>query len=146
MFVEVIFLALLVAAIIDMALGFFWYGPLFGKQWMALSGITPQQITEKSKAKKSEMNKLYFMAFIGALVMSYVLAVMIVFAQSYLIGAYSGVILGLKVGFLVWLGFIAPVLLGSVLWEGKPWKLYFLNIGYYLAVLLINGVVLASWM
>lgn len=48
-------------------------------------------------------------------------------------------------GFWNWLGFVAPVTLGAVLWEGKHWKLWFLNNGYYLVTLLLMGAVLALW-
>lgn len=41
--------------------------------------------------------------------------------------------------------FIAPVTLGVVLWEGKPWKLWVLNNGYQLLSLLVMGVILAIW-
>lgn len=45
-------------------------------------------------------------------------------------------------GFWNWLGFIAPVTLGVVLWEGKPWKLWVLHNAYYLLALLVMGVIL----
>jgi hypothetical protein len=57
----------------------------------------------------------------------------------------SGMPAGLMCGFWNWLGFIAPVTLGTVLWEGKPWKLWALTNGYYLFSLLIMGVILAFW-
>ena len=49
------------------------------------------------------------------------------------------------VGFWNWLGFVAPVTLGSVLWEGKSPKLWVLNNGYYLVSLIVMGVILALW-
>ena len=94
-------------------------------------------------AKTKSMNQLYAMAFVGSLVMSYVLAHALVFASSYL--NVSGTQAGLMAGFWNWLGFIAPVTLGSVLWEGKPWKLWVLNNSYQLLTLLLMGVILATW-
>ncbi|MEK7542332.1 MAG: DUF1761 domain-containing protein [Patescibacteria group bacterium] len=138
--VPINYLAVLVAAAASMVLGFVWYGPLFGKMWMKLSGITQEKI---DASKKSGMNKTYALALVGSLVMAYVLAHALVFASSYF--KISGVQAGLMVGFWNWLGFIAPVTLGAVLWEGKPVKLWFLNNGYYLVSLLIMGVILAVW-
>lgn len=139
--VDINYLAVLVAAIMSMAIGSFWYSPKgFGKQWMALSGITPDKI-EAAKAKG--MQKTYAIAFVGSLVMSYVLAHALVFASAYL--QVSGMAAGLMAGFWNWLGFIAPVTLGSVLWEGKPWKLYVLNNAYYIVSLLVMGAILAVW-
>ena len=128
------------AAIASMVIGFLWYGPLFGKMWMALSGITQEQI---AASKKKGMTKQYALMFVGSLVMAYVLAHALVFASAYL--KTSGVSAGLMAGFWNWLGFVAPVTLGSVLWEGKSPKLWILNNGYYLVSLLLMGVILALW-
>lgn len=138
--VYVNYLAVLVAAVAGMAVGFAWYGPLFGKQWMALSGMSQQGINE---AKKQGMGKIYLVAFLGSLLMAYVLAHFLVFASFYT-GAY-GASAGLMAGFWSWLGFIVPVTIGSVLWEGKSLKLWFLNAGHYLVVLLLMGLILSLW-
>jgi hypothetical protein len=58
----------------------------------------------------------------------------------------TGVAAGLQAAFWNWLGFVAPVTIGSVLWESRPWKFWFITAGYYLVVLLINGAILAAWM
>lgn len=138
--VDVNYLAVLAGAVSNMVLGFLWYGPLFGKQWMALSGLGQQELDlQKSKG----LGKSYAIAFVGALVMAYVLAHALVFASAYM--GVDGVYAGLTVGFWNWLGFIAPVTLGIVLWDGKPWKLWVLNNAYHLLSLLVMGVILASW-
>lgn len=133
-------LAVLVAAIVSMIVGALWYGPLLGKQWIALSQFTPQQMDE---AKKKGMAKSYALMFVGSLVMAYVLAHALAYASAYM--KLSGISAGLMAGFWNWLGFIAPVTLSSVLWEGKPVKLWLLNIGYYLVTLCAMGAILAMW-
>ena len=135
--VTINYLAVLVAAVASMVIGMAWYSPfLFGKMWMQLSGITEAKIKE---AKKKGMAQSYVMAFVGSLVMSYVLAHFVQYAGA------TDVMGGLMAGFWAWLGFIATVLLGSVLWEGKPVKLYVLNIAEYLVALLVMGAILAVW-
>lgn len=136
------YLAVIVAAIAAMGLGFLWHGPLFGKQWTALMGWTPESM-EAAKAKGG-MGKTYAIQAIGALLMAFVLSHSLVFASTYL--QSSGISAGLQAGFWNWLGFIAPVTIGVVLWEGKPWKLWFIQAGYYLVSLLVMGVILALWM
>lgn len=138
--VPVNYVAVLVAAVVNMVLGFLWYGPLFGKQWMAMMGWS-QADMEKAKAKG--MGKSYTIMTIGSLVMAYVLAHSLVFASTYT--ATVGVAAGFMVGFWTWLGFVAPVTVGTVLWDGKPWKLWFLNAGYYLVALVLMGIILAVW-
>ena len=39
---------------------------------------------------------------------------------------------GVQAGFWNWLGFIVPVMLATVLWEGRKWKLWLFSIAYYL--------------
>ena len=81
--------------------------------------------------------------FVGMLVMSWVLAHALIFASAYL--QTHGVIAGLMCGFFNWLGFVAPVKLGSVLYEKKSWTLYALNNAFWLVSLLVMGVILALW-
>lgn len=138
--VPINYLAVGGAAVASMVIGFLWYGPIFGKKWIALMGFTQEQI---SAAKKKGMAKQYALMFVGSLAMAYVLAHALVFASAYL--KTSGVSAGLMTGFWNWLGFVAPVTLGSVLWEGKSPKLWVLNNGYYLVSLLAMGVILALW-
>jgi len=45
--IELNYLAIIAAAIASMLIGWLWYGPLFGKQWMKLAGL-----------KKSDMKKM----------------------------------------------------------------------------------------
>jgi len=139
--VPINYLAVVAAAVASMAIGFVWYGPLFGKQWMALMGFTKESM---NAAKAKGMSKSYALMTIGSLVMAYVLANGLVFGNSYL--NMYGVSAGLQGAFWYWLGFVAPVLLGLVLWDGKPWKLFFLNAGYYLVSMLAMGAILAGWM
>jgi hypothetical protein len=139
--VPINYLAVLVAAVAAFILGWLWYGPLFGKPWVALMKITPEQMAE---GQKKGMAKPYTIMFIGTLVMSFVLAHALVFAAAYMnVGGFSA---GLQAGFWNWLGFIVPVMLGGVLWEGKPWKLWWINVGYYLVSLLVMGIILGVWM
>jgi hypothetical protein len=138
--ISINYLAILIAAIASMVIGFLWYGPIFGKKWIAMMGWSEEQITE---AKKKGMAKSYVLNFIGSLVMSYVLAHALIFASAYM--KVDGVSAGVTVGLWNWLGFIAPVTLGAVLWERRPWKLWVLNNGYYAVALVIMGIILAIW-
>ncbi len=138
--VPIDYVAVLAAAVASMVIGFLWYGPLFGKQWMALSGISREKI---DAGQAQGMGKTYVTAFIGSLVMAYVLAHSLFFASEFL--KVSGANAGVQAGIWNWLGFVAPVTLRSVLWEGKSWKLWFVNNGYYLVTLIVMGVILALW-
>lgn len=140
--INVNWLAVVVSAIVSMIIGFLWYGPLFGKKWMAMMGWGQEHI-DAAKAKGG-MGKSYVIAFIGSLVMAYVLAHIVAMAR--MAGISSGLSGGLQSGFWAWLGFVATTGLGSVLWEGRKWNLYTFNMAYQLVNLLVMGAILATWM
>ena len=137
--VDVNYIAILVAAIASMAVGFVWYGVLFKKKWMVLMGFTPESI----KSMKMSANMAYTIQFAASLVMAYVLAHVIVLSSSFF--GNPALSIGLTSAFFMWLGFVAPVSLSIVLWENKSWHLRAINASHYLAVLLVMGVILALW-
>lgn len=134
-FVEVSYTAVVVAAVVSFIIGFLWYSPLlFGKMWMRLMGLTEQKMKEAKKG----MAKTMAFGFIATLVMSYVMAHIIGFS-----GAATATE-GAMGGFWVWLGFVATIMLGSVLWESRPFSLYLINSLHYLVVLVVMGVIHAA--
>ena len=134
------YLAVLIAAIASMVVGFLWYGPLFGKQYMALMNFDKKKLQEM---KKKGMGKPYVLTFLTSLIMSFVLAHSIIFASAYL--HVSGIAAGIIVGFFTWIGFFATTQLGMVLWEGKPVKLYLIKTLNELVTLAVMGAILAVW-
>lgn len=135
--IEINYLAVLVAGVAAMVLGGLWYSPLlFGKAWMKLSGFTEKDM---EKAKQKGMFLSYFFNFVSILVMAYVLSHFVDYAGA---TDWRG---GLQAGFWIWLGFVATVMLGMVLWEGKPFRLYLINVLYWLVALLGMGAILAVW-
>ena len=123
--------AVLVAAVINMVVGATWYSPMvFGKAWAKLSG----QKMEDMKATPS-----YVVTTVAALVQAWLLAVLV--HSLGLITAMHGLTLGL----LVWAGFVATTSLGDTVFGDRPFKLWQLNNGYYLVVLVINSIVLSVW-
>ena len=134
--VNVNYLAVLVAAIAGMIVGFIWYGPLFGKMWMRMMGFDKKKMNE---AKKKGMGKTYFLAFLTSLIMSYVLAHFVAYVQASTIADAA------VLGFWLWIGFFATTQLGMVMWEGKPVKLYILNTLHYLVTLVVMSGILAVW-
>jgi len=130
------YIAIVAAAIVSMIIGFLWYGPIFGKVWIRLMGFTAKDM---EKAKKKGMAKSYIIMFIGVLVTAYILAHFVDYMEA------TTFLAGMEVGCWLWLGFIAPVMLGMVLWEGKPVKLYLLNVVYQLIIIELMAGILAVW-
>ena len=135
------YFAVLVAAVSAIVLGFLWYGPLFGKPWMKLMGFTKESL---EKSKKAGMTKTYVLMVLTTLVTAYVLSHVISFATAFM--QTSGISAGLSAGFWMWLGFTVPILMDAQMWEGKPWKLFWINASYRLVSLSLMGAILAGWM
>ncbi len=131
--------AVIISMIISVVLGFIWYGPLFGKKWMELSGMKmPEQ-----KPGMGTMIKPIILSLIGSLFLSSVLSFSLAFHNAYY--ATSGIGTALAFAFVLWLGFFVPPYLNFTGWEGKPWTLFFINAGYWLVFLLISAAVIASF-
>lgn len=143
MLLPINYLAILLCAIAAVALGFLWYGPLFGKAWMKTMGINLDTLDpeEKKKGMKS-MPQSIILTFIGALLSAYVLAHVLAFANAYF-GTYdlAGNVMG---AFWSWLGFTAPALVAAVLWEKRPWKYWFITAGYYLVSFALMAAILTA--
>jgi hypothetical protein len=133
LFENINFIALLAAAVVNMIVGSFWYSPAgFGKLWIKLSKV--------EMGKNKNMGLMYALTFVGSLMQAFVLSRIIMYAGA------ADMISGAKIGLLVGLGFLATTSLNNVVFGGKPLKLYYLDLGYYLVVLVINGALLASLM
>lgn len=139
--ITVNYIALFLAGVASMAVGYLWYSPvLFGKQWMKMSGLTEAKLEEAKK----DMPKTYFSSYLLSIVMAYVLTHVMTMSMSYF--GYSALQTGLTSAFWMWLGFVMPVQATAVLYgENKNWTLFAINTGYQLVGLLAMGAVL-GWM
>ncbi len=121
---------ILLAAVVSYVIGMLWYSPvLFGYQWMKLS-----------KMHNAQPNKAVFLlGFAGTLLITLVL--------SYVIDAFGAttILSGAGVGALVWLGFIAPIMANTILYEKTSVQLYLINVSHYLVISVISGIILAVW-
>lgn len=129
------FLAIFVCALIAMGLDFLYYSPiLLGKLW----------ITSDEKSDEAEQNnfvkiKLCMINFFSQFVMAYILARL----MSY-IGA-STPQEGIRLAFMMWIGFIATSLTMSYVSEGKKFTQFLIDGGFHFIVLLIFGIILGAW-
>jgi hypothetical protein len=52
---------------------------------------------------------------------------------------------GMKIGFAVWLAFVATVQLTDKLFGQRPTKLFLINTGYQLVCYVVMGAILGKW-
>jgi Protein of unknown function (DUF1761) len=130
--------AVLVAGLMPMVVGFFWYGPLFGKKWMAYMGTTEEQIKENMNPLKS-FGVTTLMSILTAYVLAHSLAAFSAFLDT------SGLWHGLQGGFWVWLGFVFTAQWNEVGFGGKEVGHWVLDTAASLVGLLLMGAILGVW-
>jgi Protein of unknown function (DUF1761) len=122
------YVAILVAAVVQMILGGLWYSPkCFGAKWAEIHGF------DESSLKTNALH--YLGAFVNALVISWVLGCMLLFFEVTTIPA------ALCLSFWIWLGFVATTQFSGVIWAKKPFGAYLIDVGFFLIALLSTGLV-----
>ena len=132
-------LAILVAAISTMVLGFLWYSPLlFAKAWTREMGYDLND-----KAKMDEMRKsagpAYAGSFFASLISAFTLALILHGMQA------QSLHFGLMASFHIWLGFVATVQFTGALFAKQSMKLFVINTSYQLVCFLAMGAILVLW-
>ncbi len=135
------YLAVLVCAVAALAVGFVWYGPLFGKAWMRIMGADTMPADQKAKMMKN-MGMYYILQFALSFVTAGVL--------YYHILNWSGSATSLGVAVCVWFGFVMTNTAGAALWSGKStrvaWKMFFISAGGQLATFAAFGLIIGAWL
>lgn len=131
--------AVLTCAIISMALGFIWYGPLFGKKWLEITGATKADEATRAEMMK-RANKLYAVQFLLSLFQVFVLAYYI---------ASSTATSGISNALWIWAAFIMPTVAGSAMWNSDSakvsWARFLIQAGYQLVLFALFGLILGLW-
>lgn len=134
------YLAVLVCGVVSMAVGFIWYGPLFGKAWMKIMGAETMSGEQKDKMRK-DMWKYYITQFVLSLFQIFVLAWYIITLKDISDGVHTA--------FSLWIAFVMPTVAGAALWSGKPkkvaWRMFFISAGAQLVSFILFGLILGAW-
>ena len=124
--------AVLVAAVAVLVTSALWY-VVFGNAWLRLRGIDPStaQMTPEAWQMAGQ--------FARNLVVATVLAQLL---RRLEVATWKR---ALQVGLLVWFGFEAMAVAGSVLHEGYPLGLYLIHVGDALQATLVMALILGAW-
>ena len=155
-------LAILVAAISALVVGFVWYNPkVFGNAWMQAADITEEKI------KSGNMGKIFALALLFAFFLAFYMQVLVIHQmgawsmiggektaetlpsfqafmddygtafRTFKHGALHGVLAGI---------FIAlPIIGTNALFERKSAKYILINSGYWIVTLAIMGGIICGW-
>ena len=134
--ITVNYLAVIVAAVVAYAVGAVWHSPIgFGKAWMKMMGFSEGNMKSMPLTAAQAMS----IGFVVTLLVSYI------FARFMILVGAGTLQTALQLGFWVWLGFLAPTLANSWLWEGKSLKLFAFNAAYALVNITAMALVLGLW-
>ncbi len=129
-------LAVVVATIVSMAIGWLWYSPvLFGKAWLKALGRGEADVA----AMKQGAPRAITLELVATLVKMYVLAGLVSFAFT------DSAAQGALIGLWLWLGFVVTTNLSSVTFEGRSKVTYLIGITCQLVTLVVAGMILAVW-
>jgi hypothetical protein len=133
---EINYVALFIAAVAAMALAFVWYGPLFGKKWLEIAGVSAEEMAQRRKMQQTAM-PLYAIQFALMLLQVYIL-------WHFIKGWGGGT--GIEIAVWIWLGFIMPTVAATAMWnnESRNRKLgrFMLQAGYQLVAFILFGFIL----
>ena len=110
--------ATLVATMLGFVLGALWYGPLFGRRWMAAVGMTAEELQ-----KDFSPGKTYAATFVLGLIASYVFGLYV--------GPSPGRAFSMVAGAAAGLCWVATALATNYLFERRSAALIAINGGYH---------------
>ena len=132
-FAGVNYWAVLVSALSAFVVGWFWYGPLFGKKWMKLNDFTEEQLRKGSLSLPLIMG------------INYIATALAAFAIAMFIGAQANMGFGIFAGLMIAIFWIGTSRLNDVLYEQKPMGLFWINVGYNVVIYAVMGAILGAW-
>ncbi|MBK6768267.1 MAG: DUF1761 domain-containing protein [Ardenticatenales bacterium] len=128
-------IAIVVCVVAAMALGFVWYGPLFGKLWLELMGWGNKNEAELKEMQSKAMPGYAVMA-VGAAIMALVLHAVLHATAATTVAAAA------TVAAVLWLGFVATSTLGTAMFSDTDKRLWALTEGYVLVQMVVFAVIL----
>lgn len=130
MFDHVNWIAVIGAAVAAFAIGAIWYGPLFGKRWLALIGRRQEDLGSPTVPLA--------VSFVMSVVSATALAVIVTpFAKDVATSAL--------VGALVWVASGLVLKLNDLMYGGRPAGLFYLDSIHHLIALVVMAVIVSAF-
>jgi hypothetical protein len=121
-------LAILAAAATGFLIGGLWYGPLFGKAWMAEHGFTEEQL------RRSNMLKIYGLTFAFSVLSAVFLGHLLAFFDT---NTRSTLMISVGIS----LGYIIPAIGTNYLFSRRSGRLFAIDAGYWIVFYTVMGLV-----
>ncbi len=129
------YISVVVGAILNMVLGFLWYGMIFSKPWAKLAGMTE----EKLESAKARMGMTYSMTFVWALFSASVMQIVV---RTFGIMTVQEAVL---LAVILWLGLTGAAFFTNGAFEQRPLKLTLIDSGYFLVAMIMLSALFTFW-
>lgn len=127
------YLAIVVSSMIYFGLGSVWFGPLFGKQWLRLVGLT---LTEEDKKNAIFMfTKTFLLDFF----ITFSTALILLLTKSETTAD------ALKVSAIIGLGFVIAPFLGNYMYAKRSMRLFLVEGFYHVICIAVVSIILTMW-
>lgn len=126
--------AVWVGVVVMFALGFVWYGPLFGETWMEMVGLTMADAENMDG-----MAGIWISNIVSSVLAVYLLAWLL--SKLGIASGIKGAILGLEISFV----FIFLAMMVTGFYGQAPYGLAWIQGGFYMVGFTINGFILGAW-
>ncbi len=136
--------AVLVAGVVPMVVGSLWYGPLFGKRWLAMMEMSAEEIQEGFNPIKTYGVSL-LLSLLTAFILAQLIAEIAPADVSSMEGGGASAMVGVHVGLMALVAFVIPAAHQSVTFEKRKAGLAWLNVAYNGVALVLQAVVIALW-
>ncbi len=161
------FLVIALAALVPLAIGFFWYGKMgFGNAWMKATGLNEE------KLKGANMPLMFGLTYLFSFFMALVLCPIVIHQfgfQSMMMDEpgfmtatgdayadFTNIMTkyghtfrtfkhGMLHGFIFNLLFVLPVIGINAMFERKSWKYIWIHVGYWAVCLMLMGGILCQF-
>ncbi|CAG9606500.1 DUF1761 domain-containing protein [Pseudoneobacillus rhizosphaerae] len=130
-FTEINYLAVLIATVVTMGLGFLWYSPvLFSNAWVKEMGLKREEMSGGSPYT-------YVLTALTALFGAFILAILVsmVGEKTIATGITVGLLIGISISVKIGMNF---------LFESRSLKLFIITIGYHLVTYLLTGIIIGA--
>ncbi len=125
-----------VGAVLYMFVGGLWYGPIAGKAWMEVMGLTEEDMKDMANPTGAMIK-----SFISAIVMSFGLAWLMASPAFVNTGALGGAIAGVVIAILIVGGATFP----NYAFENKRFKHFLIHMGSVIVAMALIGAMMAIW-
>lgn len=130
-FANIHWLSVIGAAVSSFLVGGLWYGPLFGRAWMAEFDFSEEQLAKRNLP----------LVFGGSLILAFIAAIIL----EMFLGKQADIVFGACAGFFAGFGWVAMFLGILYLFEFRSLKAWLINAGYCTLALTVMGIILGAF-